>query len=302
MDKLRRLPSLNGLRTFEAAARYLSFTRAAEALFVSQAAVSHQIRGLEEQLGVPLFRRLTRSLELTDAGGRLYPRVQQALDLMEQGVRDAKARVERQGLTISVLPSFASGWLVRRIGGFAAAYPTVQIRIDPSTRLADFLTDGVDIGIRYGLGNYPGLEVMHLMDEALFPVCCPELARQLERPADLAAVPLLHDDGHGQWKTWLEAVGALSVDPSRGPVYTDSNMVIQAAVEGQGVALARSGLSRDALEDGRLVQLFDLTLPAPFAYYLVYPREYAQRPEVIAFSDWIRDEITRSGGAEPAAS
>lgn len=294
----RRLPSLNGLRAFEAAARYLSFTRAAESLFVSQAAVSHQIKALEEQLGVELFRRLTRSLELTDAGRRLYPKVQQGFDFLEQGVREVKARAERQGLTISVLPSFASGWLVRRLGRFTAAHPGIQVRLDPSTDLAEFMVDDIDIGIRYGLGNYPDLYAEHLMDEDLFPVCCPDLAARLDGPEDLAGVTLLHDDGHGQWQTWLDALGVASVDASTGPVYTDSNMVIQAAIEGHGVALARSGLSRDALNDGRLVQPFEFSMPSQFAYYLVYPREYAQRTEVQAFSEWIRGEIAADAASE----
>lgn len=289
----RRLPSLNGLRAFEAAARHLSFTRAAQSLFVSQAAVSHQIKALEEQLGVELFRRMTRALELTDAGRRLYPKVQQAFDLLEQGVRESRERVERQGLTISVLPSFASGWLVRRLGRFTAAHPGIQVRLDPSIELADFLSDDIDIAIRYGLGNYADLQVEHLMDEDVFPVCSPLLADRLDGPEDLANVALLHDDGHGQWQTWLEALGVTGVDASRGPVYTDSNMVIQAAIEGYGVALARSGLSGDALRDGRLVQPFEFSMPSRFAYYLVYPKTYVQRPEVQAFSAWIRDEIAR---------
>ncbi len=298
----RRLPTLNGLRAFEAAARYLSFTRAAQALFVSQAAVSHQIKGLEEQLGVSLFRRQTRALELTDAGRRLYPKVQQAFDLLEEGVRDAKTRAERQGLTISVLPSFASGWLVRRLGRFTAAHPAIQVRLNPTIQLADFITDDIDIGIRYGLGNYPDLHVQHLMNEDLFPVCSPPMARSLNGPEDLARVTLLHDDGHGQWSTWLEALGVTEVDVSSGPVYTDSNMVIQAAIEGHGVALARSGLCRDALADGRLVQPFEYSMPSQFAYYLVYPKAYAQRPEVIAFGRWLLEEIERDAADMPEAT
>ncbi|GJL83322.1 MAG: glycine cleavage system transcriptional activator [marine bacterium B5-7] len=289
----RRLPSLNGLKSFEAAARFLSFTRAAESLFVSQAAVSHQIKSLEEQLGVSLFRRSVRSLELTDAGRRLYPKVQQAFDLMEEGVRALKARTDRQQLTISVLPSFASGWLVRRLARFTNAYPGIQVRIDPSSRLSNFLTDDIDVGIRYGLGDYQELVSEHLMDEDLFPVCSRNLAQTLDTPEDLAGVTLLHDDGHGQWNTWLKAQGIDSFDVTHGPVYTDSNMVIQAAIEGHGVALARSGLSRDALVDGRLVQPFDFSMPSKFAYYLVYPKEYAQRSDVQAFSDWMKEEIAR---------
>jgi LysR family glycine cleavage system transcriptional activator len=292
----RRLPSLTGLRAFEAAARYLSFTRAAEALHVSQAAISHQIKSLEGQLGVDLFRRKTRALELTEAGLRLYPMAQQAFDLLEKGVRESRTQPDRQRLTISVLPSFASGWLVKRLGRFTSAHPSIQVRLTASEELADFLSDDIDVGIRYGLGKYPDLHVEHLMDEDLFPVCEPGLASRLDGPEDLSGVTLLHDDGHGQWTTWLAALGVDSVDPSRGPVYTDSNMVIQAAIEGHGVALARSGLSRDALEDGRLVQPFDFSMPANFAYYLVYPKEYGNREEVRAFSKWIRSQIATDWG------
>ncbi len=287
----RRLPSLNGLKAFEAAARYLSFTKAAEALYVSQAAVSHQIKALESQLGVELFHRRTRALELTDAARRLYPRIQQAFDLMEEGVRDIKTRVDRQSLTISSLPSFASGWLVQRLGRFTGQNPKVQVRLDPNANLTDFLTEDVDVGIRYGLGNYPDLHTEHLMNEDLFPVCSPGLAAQLESPEDLSNVTLLHDDGHGQWLTWLEAVGVKSAEPGYGPIFTDSTLIIQAAIEGHGVALARSGLCRDSLREGRLVRPFNFSLPARFAYYLVYPKEFAHRSEVKAFSKWMQEEI-----------
>ena len=287
----RRLPSLNSLRAFEAAARYLSFTRASNALFVSQAAISHQIKSLEEQLDAPLFRRKTRSLELTDAGRRLYPKVQQAFDLLESGVNDVRRRREYQSLTISALPSFASGWLVQRLGRFTRQFPQIQVRLDPTAKMVDFVLDDVDVGVRYGLGKYPDLVTEHLMDEDLFPVCSPEIAAQLSGPEDLAGIPLLHDDGHGQWVTWLEASGVDIQEILHGPVFTDSSMVIQAALEGLGVALARSELCQESLQSGRLVRPFPFSLHSPFAYYLVYPKAYAQRTEVQCFRDWIVEEI-----------
>lgn len=287
----RKLPSLNGLKAFEAAARYLSFTKAAESLFVSQAAVSHQIKTLEDQTGLVLFKRLTRALELTESGRRLYPKVQQAFDLMEEGVREASQRNDRQSLTISALPSFASGWLVRRLGSFTQRHPEIQVRLDPNAGLVDFLMDDIDVGIRYGLGQYPDLYTEHLMDEDLFPVCNPELAEKLRGPEDLRGVTLLHDDGHGQWATWLKASGVEVPDIGHGVVFTDSAMVIQAAVQGQGVALARSELCREHLKQGLLARPFDFSLPSRFAYYLVYPKEFETRPEIQAFRSWLLEEI-----------
>lgn len=292
----RQLPSLNGLRAFEAAARHLSFTRAAEVLFVSQAAVSHQIKALEQQLGQILFRRKTRALELTDAGRRLYPPVQQAFDLLEQGVQDVAKRKNRQSLNISVLPSFASGWMVQRLGRFTARFPEIQVRLEPNSRLTDFQADDTDICIRYGLGNYPDLTVEHLMDEDLFPVCVPSIAEDLHSPEDLAGITLLHDDSHAEWRTWLEACG---VDFSRfghGIVYTDAAIVIQAALEGQGVALARRELCRESIQSGRLVRPFEFSLTSPFAYYLVYPEHHAERPELQAFRAWLFEEVAIDQG------
>lgn len=269
----------------------MSFTRAADVLFVSQAAISHQIKSLENQLGVQLFKRKTRALELTDAGRRLYPRMQQAFDLMEQGVLEIKQREQRQSLTISTLPSFASGWLVPRLGRFSSQYPGIQVRLDASTTLSDFLTEDVDAGIRYGLGKYPGLHTEHLMDEDLFPVCNPLLAKKLQSIADLEHIGLLHEDDYSQWQAWLEGVGEAQINCQRGPVFTDGNMVIQAAIAGQGIAMARSGLCEQALLERRLIRPFERSLPAPFAYYLVYPADYAARPGIQALSRWLREEI-----------
>ncbi|MDH3377290.1 MAG: LysR substrate-binding domain-containing protein, partial [Gammaproteobacteria bacterium] len=175
--------------------------------------------------------------------------------------------------------------------------------IDPSAELADFERDGVDVGIRYGLGNYPGMHAHRLLDEDIFPVCTPELCgppSPLNEPSDLRHYELLRDDGHGDWRTWLLAAGAKGVDADRGPVFTDSSMLIEAAIAGQGVALAREVLARDALATGRLVRPFSLSLPTGFAYYLVYPRGHSQRPGLNAFRQWILREAQDDDHEQPA--
>jgi LysR family glycine cleavage system transcriptional activator len=300
---VERLPSLTAVRAFDAAARHRSITLAAAELHVTQAAVSHQIKGLEEHLGVALFRRHSRGLELTEAGRMYAEPVRQGFELLEEAGRRLKRRLRPDRLVVTVLPSFAAAWLVPRLGRFMRRHPEITIHLAPTADLVDFDRDDVDIGIRYGLGNYPGLEVVRLMDEDLFPVCSPALVAgeaPLHEPADLSRVTLLHDDGHGQWRTWLEAAGVDGVDPTRGPVLTDSNMVVQAAIEGHGVALARSGLTRTALREGRLVRPFDLSLPSRFTYYLVYPGRYAERADVQAFERWLLDEIAVDGDAGQA--
>ncbi|MDX1514041.1 MAG: transcriptional regulator GcvA, partial [Gammaproteobacteria bacterium] len=229
----RKLPPLNALRAFEAAARHLSFTRAAEELHVTQAAVSHQVKSLEEYLGIKLFRRFNRSLLLTDEGQAYLPTMTKAFDLMS----DATSRLVKKDpagpLTVSVLPSFAARWLVPRLGRFRRAHPEIDLRIDPATQLVDFGRGDVDVGIRYGRGEYPGLRSDRLMEEDIFPVCSPALLdgeHPLKDPEDLAHHTLLHDDGHGDWRTWLLAAGVDGVDPTRGPIFTDSSMLIQAAM------------------------------------------------------------------------
>ncbi|HEY5701165.1 MAG TPA: transcriptional regulator GcvA, partial [Gammaproteobacteria bacterium] len=232
----RKLPPLNALRAFEAAARHLSFTRAAAELHVTQAAVSHQVKSLEDYLGIKLFRRFNRSLLLTDEGQAYLPTMTRAFDLMN----DATARLVKKDpsgpLTVSVLPSFAARWLVPRLGRFRRAHPEVDLRIDPAADLAYFGRGDVDIGIRYGRGDYPGLRADRLMAEDIFPVCSPALLageHPLDDPEDLAYHTLLHDDGHGDWRTWLLAAQVERVDPNRGTVFTDSSMLIEAAKRGQ---------------------------------------------------------------------
>ena len=290
----RELPPLNALRAFEAAARHLSFTLGARELHVTQAAVSHQVRSLEEHLGLKLFRRGSRALALTEEGQALFPAVREALDRLADATERLRASDVHCTLTVSVLPSFAARWLVPRLGRFREAYPEIDVRVAPDPDLVDFARDHVDVGIRYGSGSYPGLRSDRLLDEEVFPVCSPKLLDglyPLHEPADLRHQTLLHDDTRGDWRTWLLAAGATDVDPTRGPIFFDSSMLVQAAVESQGVALARRVLAEQDLEAGRLVRVFERPLPAEFAYYLVCPEASATHPKIAAFRGWILAEV-----------
>ncbi|MCP5151952.1 MAG: transcriptional regulator GcvA [Ectothiorhodospiraceae bacterium] len=289
----RRLPPLTALRAFEAAARHLSFTRAAAELHVTQAAVSHQVRGLEEQLGVKLFRRTSRHLLLTDAGQACLPKLSAGFDLIEAAMREVHRSSGVGAVTVSVLPSFAASWLVPRIGRFRQAWPDIDLRIDASEGLADFRRGDVDVAIRYGRGSYPGLRADRLMAEDVYPVCSPRLRtgpRPLRTPADLAHHTLLHGDGPIDWRTWLRAAGVHGIDTDRGLTYVNSAMLIQAAVAGQGVALARSVLAADGLASGQLVRPFALRLPSDYAYYFVCPLDTAELPRIAALREWLLAE------------
>ncbi len=296
----QRLPPLNALRAFEAAARHLSFTRAAGELHVTQAAVSHQVKALEEHLGRKLFRRLNRALLLTDDGQAYLPSISRAFTLLNDATNDLLTNQAPGPLTVSALPSFAARWLVPRLGRFRHIRPDIDLRIDPSAELADFAGGDVDVGIRYGRGKYPGMRADWLMTEDIFPVCSPALLEgphPLRDPRDLQHQVLLHDDGHGDWRTWLLAAGVDRVDPARGPIFTDSSMLIQAAMAAQGVALARGVLAADELAAGRLVRPFTLSLSTEYAYYLVCPVNTAEQPKIAAFRDWLLGEAKRESSA-----
>lgn len=292
----RDLPPLNALRVFEAAGRQLSFTRAAAELHVTQAAVSHQIKSLEEQLGLPLFKRLNRALLLTEEGQTYLKAVTRALDDLRAATAKLHRRDDTGVLTVSTLPSFATRWLVPRLGRFQRRHPEIALRLAPSTQLSDFTRDDVDVAIRYGRGDYPGLKVWRLMTEDVFPVCSPELAAgdpPLRRPEDLRHHYLLHDFGCVEWRAWLMAAGIDGVDPEGGTTYEDSSMLIQAALAGQGVALARSVLVEDELAAGRLIRPFEVSVPSDYAYYLVCPGYTADRPRIVAFREWLFAERDR---------
>lgn len=285
-----RLPSLNAMRAFEAAARHLSFSRAADELNVTKAAVSHQVKALEDELGLPLFRRLNRALLLTPAGQTLYPPITEALRLMRSAV-DRLHKQDRSGeLVLTMLDSFAAIWLVPRLGRFRKAHPEIDVRITTSDESIDFSRGDVDLAIRYGAGYWPDVHAERLMTEEIFPVCAPALLRTgppLNKPSDLVNHTLLQDHPRDYWRMWLMAVGATGVDSERGPGYQHSNLVLLAAEQGDGVAIARSVLAADALAAGRLVKPFDVTVPAEYAYYLVCPPDHLRRPKVAAFRDWL---------------
>ena len=295
----RRIPPLTALRAFEAAGRHLSFTKAADELHVTQAAVSHQVKSLEEHLGLRLFRRLNRTLLLTDAGQLYLPPLTDAFEGIDRATHRLRRRLGRARLTVSVLPSFAAGWLVPRLGRFRQRCPDVDLRIDPTAALTDFRRGDVDLAIRYGRGRYPGLRADWLMREEFYPVCSPRLLEgsvPLHNPADLVHHTLLHDEATVDWRAWLLAAGVEGVDAERGITVTDSSMLLRAAIAGQGVALARSVLADDEIASGRLVRPFDVDVPAEFAYYLAYPEESAGRTDVAAFREWILEEA-RAGGS-----
>lgn len=292
----RRLPPLNALSSFESAARHLSFSKAADELHVTHGAVSRAVRHLEDYLGVQLFTRATRSISLTLAGANYAAQVRDILDQLASATAATKGENSTGILSISTLDSFASRWLVPRLFGFRRLHGDIDVRLSTSERLADFVADGIDIAIRYGRGQYPGLETELLMQEDLFPVCSPALregTHPLRTPADLKYQTLIHDDFHIDWSMWLRAAGITGIDAHRGPRLTSSGQALQAAALGEGVVLGRSGLVGDDLAAGRLVRPFEFKMPAGLAYYLVYPPRAIQRKKVKAFRDWLFAEIER---------
>ncbi|MEX1205672.1 MAG: transcriptional regulator GcvA [Dongiaceae bacterium] len=287
-----RLPPLNAVRYFEAAARHLSFTKAAAELNVTHSAISHQIKTLEDWLGVRLFRRLNRAVVLTEAGQTYLKPVREAFERLGDATRELRRREGAGVLTVSVMPSFAAKWLVPRLRGFRDAHPDVDVRISATEKLVDFAREDVDVAVRYGRGNYPGLRVDRLWSEAVFPVCSPKLLEgpvPLREPADLARHDLLHDFDWlaDMWALWLRAAGVESVNPRRALSFNSSNLMLQAAIDGLGVALSQGVLAGDDLAAGRLVKPFDVSLPTEFAYYVVAPEATADRPKVAAFRDWL---------------
>ncbi len=295
----RRLPPLNSLRAFEAAARHLSFTRAAAELHVTPAAISHQVKALEEWLGLPLFRRRNREVILTEAGQAYYPGLRDGFDRLVGATERVTARDESGELRVTTFVSFAAKWLVPRLDRFRARYPEIDVLLSTTDRNVDYLVENLDIGVRFGKGEYPGLESIWLMEEDLYAVCSPALPagpKPLARPQDLKHHVLLHDDMEIGWDVWLKVAGVKGIDARRGPRFDNSGMVIQAAADGQGVALARSTLVAADLAAGRVVKPFDITLPTGWAYYVVYLPAAAERPKVAAFRDWLLEEA----GVAPA--
>jgi LysR family glycine cleavage system transcriptional activator len=292
----RRLPPLNAIRAFEAAARHGSFTKAAFELHVTQGAVSHQVKLLEQWLGMPLFERFGHSLTLTAQGRSYLPALGKALDAVASATERLGAGVLAGPLRVTVLPSFASKWLMPRLGTFQAQYPAIDLHISTSAELHDFSVDAFDVGIRSGLGRWAGLRADLIAHEALTPVLSPTLAAKqvVQQPADLAGLTLLHDQPRDAWPRWLEMAGAVDVDAKQGPSFNDAALVLQAALDGHGVAMGRVFLSAHDVAAGRLVQPFAQTLANDFSYWLVYPKSTAAKPRIDAFRTWLLAEAAAS--------
>ena len=292
-----RLPSLNGLRAFEAAARHLSFTVAASELNVTQTAISHQIRRLEEELGIRLFVRQNRALALTPEARDYLPGVRAAFNDLRLATDRLLRKDDGHALTVSTLASLAAKWLLPRLSAFQEAHPGIDVRITTSTGLVDFRTGDVDAAIRYGRGHWAGIRAEWLMADELFPVCSPALLtgdKPLHCPQDLAHHTLLHTSGgyDDDWRLWLTAAG-LPSDISRHPgaSFDLIFLTVQAAIDGHGVAMGRTSYVADDIAKGRLVVPFKIALPADAGFYLVSPEAKADPPKLRAFRQWLKASV-----------
>lgn len=292
---LRRLPALNALKAFEAAARHESFTRAAEELCVTQGAVSHQVKALEAELGIKLFNRERQRLIITEAGRDYLTVLRDALDRIAVGTERLIQRQSSGVLTVSTSPDFAAKWLVHRLGRFAEAHPSIDLRVSATLHHVDFAREDVDLAVRHGDGNWPGLDVVRLSSEQLFAVCSPKLLagrHRLSKPSDVLKFPLLHLDDRKAWSRWLEVAG-IDTELSQGPVLNRASMVIDAAVDGQGVALARTTLAAWDLINGRLIRPFTETLRLSKTYWIIFPKATSKLPKITTFRDWLLAEAAR---------
>jgi len=283
----RRLPQLNALKAFEAAARHVSFTHAAEELCVTQGAVSHQVKALESQLGIKLFNRERQRLIITDAGREYLAVVRDAFDRIAMGTERLVQRQSSGALTVSTSPDFAAKWLVHRLGRFAEAHPAIDLRVSATMHHVDFTREDVDIAVRHGDGHWPALHVTRLCTEHLFAVCSPRLASSVHQPSEVLKLPLLHLDDRTAWTAWLEAAGVANADAIHGPILNRASMLIDAAVDGQGIALARTALAAWDLINKRLVRPFSIALPLSKSYWIVCPKATAGLPKLVTFRDWL---------------
>jgi LysR family transcriptional regulator, glycine cleavage system transcriptional activator len=305
------IPPLSALRAFEAAARHMSFSKAAEELHVTPAAISHQIHALEQDLGVRLFHRLNRAIELTPSARVLLPGLSEAFSGISAAVRRLQAHNETGTLTVTASPSFAAKWLVLRLHRFQEQRPEVDVRISATDEVVDLTKGDFDLAIRYGTGHYSGLEVELLLKNEVFPACSPQLLANgppLRTPHDLPAHLLIHDQAIERdplaptWSMWLMAAGVKRVPSAAGLSFNNIHLALDAAIAGRGVVLAHSTIAAGDLAAGRLVRLFSLALPDQFAYYIVTAPGALERPKVRAFRDWLRREAAQAPAAAPPAS
>lgn len=289
----QRLPPLNALRAFEAAARHESFTRAAQELSVTQGAVSHQVKALEADLGIKLFNRERQRLTLTEAGKDYLVAVRDGFDRIAFGTERLLQRQNAGVLTVSTSPDFAAKWLVHRLGNFIEAHPGIDLRVSATMHHVDFAREEVDVAVRHGDGNWPGLDTVRLCSEQLFVICSPKLLtgkRRLNKPSDVLKFPLIHLDARADWTKWLQAADIDAATAIHGPVLNRASMVIDAAINGQGIALARTTLAAFDLIGGRLVRPFAEALRLSRSYWIVCPKATAAVPKIKTFRDWLLTE------------
>ena len=319
----QRLPPLNALKAFEAAARHLSVKKAAVELNVTPAAVSHQIRSLEEYLDLQLFHRYNRALELTDAARACLPKLREGFDCLAQAVERLRTHTSGGMLTVSAAPSFAARWLMPRLHRFIAAHHEIDVRVSARMRrvsvdgkvdVAERATietwlDDSDVAILYGHGHYPDMDVHRLLSLTISPICSPKLLtgeHPLRTPEDLKHHMLLHDDtgdmydGESFWEVWLEAAGVTGIDAKRGARFSHAVLALEAAIDAVGVVASMPSLAAEELASGKLVMPFDLKVPLDSAYYLVCEPHAKTRPSVAAFRDWLIAEAAKDGGVAPA--
>ncbi|RFA30507.1 hypothetical protein CAI21_05525 [Alkalilimnicola ehrlichii] len=306
---MRTLPPLNGIRAFEAAARHQSFSRAGEELHVTPAAVSQQVKGLEEWLGLKLFQRLPRGLVLTAAGRAYMPRLTEVLDRLETATEEVKGADESGILNVSATPGFASMWLAPRVWSFASQHQDLDVRIATSARPPDFSAGNLDLAIRYGRGRYKGFTSELLLQDGMTPVCSPRLLegpQPLKSPEDLKHHTLLHNETavlagfHSSWQDWFEAAGVEGMEGHRGIHFSDYHLVMQETIAARGVALGHIALTGEDLQSGRLVRLFDTVLDSGGDYYVVYPPGAETVPKITAFLSWLRDEVAQCASGQQA--
>ena len=291
---MRQLPPLTSLKAFEAAGRHLNVTRAAEELGVTQAAISHQIKGLEENLNMKLFRRVPKGLHLTRAGSRLLRSVTHALNDIREAIADITVDAS-EPIEVRLPPTFAAKWLSPRLQSFREAHPDVELRINHSNSPVDFSREDIDIAVTYGDGAWPGVDVQPLLKLDFFPVCSPVYVRDaspLTDPVLLEQYNFLHDSSYDNWEKWLALAGVKDVDARRGTVLDDTNVLIQAAIDGQGIAMCSNAFVSNHLRNGRLTRLFDVALESEQAYYVVCPQDRLRRSPVKAFQSWILSQAS----------
>lgn len=292
----KRLPPLNALKTFVSAASHLNFTKAAEELFVTQAAVSHQIKLLEEFLGVPLFYRRNRLLELTDVGLQYFEDIQPLLEQVVVATDRAKQSQTRQVLTISVPQTFGIQWLVPRLNDFHRKYPDVEVRIKGVDQDEGKLGKEIDVAIYYGLGHWENLDAVRLADARIIMLASQDFINEhaIKQPEDLIGLPLLHSTTHNKWKKMKEHLDIDGLDAESGSVFSHSFMVLQAATHQQGIAIANSIIAQNEIESGHLVELFDTELYDEKSFYVVYPPQMAKVEKIQHFVQWIIAEMNES--------